>query len=349
MNKSTKRNKRKLPACMHEKCGTFYYVHNNRKNRQWIKLARDYPTAKLLWQQMRVKLDAEKYGMDSSLKNNGKTLQQLFNEFFKVKLPTLAPETQRCYLSRSRSLIAVFGPCAVQSITTERIHHYIDDHEHKTACRGEIKLLNSVFKFGRRRGWTISNPCEDVEKPKETIRKRRVTLDEFYAVRAIADPTIAAIMDLAAITAMRQTDIVLLQRKNLTDQGIEYTTHKTKIDMIIRWTPQLRATVNQLLALQGNVHSPHVVTRERSQPFKPNILAKRFSRLMDEAVRKGLLAERFVFHDLKAFAVTEGNAQGLDAQALAGHNDARTTKRYLRDKLPTITDAAQLRLVINSV
>ena len=43
--------------------------------------------------------------------------------------------------------------------------------------------------------------------------------------------------------------------------------------------------------------------------------------------------ERFTWHDLRAKALTDTDAQGGDAQALAGHASAQMTQRYIKQKL----------------
>src|SRR6266853_2263407 len=44
-------------------------------------------------------------------------------------------------------------------------------------------------------------------------------------------------------------------------------------------------------------------------------------------------------HDLRAMAITAAKAQGLDAQALAGHTSPAMTRRYLRSKEVPVVDS----------
>lgn len=338
------RKQKRPPWLRQSTSGKYYFDHgpDSLGHRQWQPLSFDRNTAMLMFQQITAEKLADKLGFTSNTRGRAKTVKELFDGFFSVRLAELAPETRRYYQTRSKNIIGVFGQCAVESLSVYDIQQYIDAHPHKTSCRGEIKVFNMVLAFGQRRGWVKVNPCLGVQKPREQVRKRRVTVAEFYAVRSLADPPLAAIMDLAALTAMRQRDIVLLQRQHLTEHGIAYRSSKTHRAMLIRWTPELRRAVEQLLSLQGEVSSMFVVSDERGRAYSSNQLSKQFSRLMDDAMARGVLTDRFVFHDLKAFAVTEAKAQGLDAQALAGHSDARTTKRYLRDRDIVITDPVRL-------
>jgi integrase len=55
---------------------------------------------------------------------------------------------------------------------------------------------------------------------------------------------------------------------------------------------------------------------------------------MQAALKSGAVTEHFTEHDIRAAAATEAQRQGQDPQALLGHQDAATTRRYLRDKAP---------------
>ena len=53
---------------------------------------------------------------------------------------------------------------------------------------------------------------------------------------------------------------------------------------------------------------------------------------MKGVIKEGIIKERFTEHDIRAKSGTDADASGLDAQALLGHEDAGTTKRYIRHK-----------------
>jgi hypothetical protein len=47
-------------------------------------------------------------------------------------------------------------------------------------------------------------------------------------------------------------------------------------------------------------------------------------------------------------AATEADAQGISAQKLLGHTDARVTQRYLRDKIVPVVTGPSIRQKANS-
>lgn len=55
---------------------------------------------------------------------------------------------------------------------------------------------------------------------------------------------------------------------------------------------------------------------------------------MRSALKKGILAERFTEHDLRAVSGTEAERQGINPQDLLAHASPATTRSYLRDKAP---------------
>jgi hypothetical protein len=48
-------------------------------------------------------------------------------------------------------------------------------------------------------------------------------------------------------------------------------------------------------------------------------------------------------HDNRAFSATEAKRQGLDPQKLLGHDEARTTKIYLRDRMVEVVEGPTMR------
>ena len=69
--------------------------------------------------------------------------------------------------------------------------------------------------------WGIveSNPCKVVKSFTEKPRDRYVEDWEYQAVIALASPVLRAAMEIAAITGMRQGDILKLRHADLTDTG----------------------------------------------------------------------------------------------------------------------------------
>jgi integrase len=53
---------------------------------------------------------------------------------------------------------------------------------------------------------------------------------------------------------------------------------------------------------------------------------------LSEMPEEQAAAARFTFHDIRARSLDDARAGGFDLQALAGHRNPNTTRRYLRDR-----------------
>lgn len=80
-------------------------------------------------------------------------------------------------------------------------------------------MLSSVFSAMVRWGIVESNPCKVAKSFTEKPRDRYVEDWEYQAVIALASPVLRAAMEIAAITGMRQGDILKLRHADLTDTG----------------------------------------------------------------------------------------------------------------------------------
>src|SRR5690606_38606447 len=106
--------------------------------------------------------------------------------------------------------------------------------------------------------------CLGVMRHVEAKRQRYLTDDEFHAIRAHAHPRLQVVMDLLYLTGQRVGDVLKIKRADLTEEGISFKQEKTGARLLVRWTPELRATVEAAKALSGNVVSPYLFrTRTR--------------------------------------------------------------------------------------
>ncbi|KAI5911907.1 hypothetical protein PA01_00745 [Azoarcus sp. PA01] len=76
-------------------------------------------------------------------------------------------------------------------------------------------------------GHCKDNPVREVKPFKETPRTRYVTDAEFEAVKRIASPIVAALMDLARLTGQRRGDLLALRRDAITLYLRQFSIHNT--------------------------------------------------------------------------------------------------------------------------
>ncbi|MEE9136410.1 MAG: tyrosine-type recombinase/integrase, partial [Gammaproteobacteria bacterium] len=137
--------------------------------------------------------------------------------------------------------------------------------------------------------------------------------------------TVQVAMDLAVLTGLRRGDVLSLTRDNLTDEGIFIHTSKTKKDMLIEWSDELRDVIKRALKLPPQVRKPIICTRKGKAYTRDGFYAI-WQRLMTKAVEKGV--ERFQFRDLRAKSASDDTLEA--ATQRLGHADPRITENVYR-------------------
>jgi integrase len=100
----------------------------------------------------------------------------------------------------------------------------------------EKSLLSAVFTKAIEWGAAAQNPCEQAPRLHEQKRERYIAETEFQSVRALALPMMQTAMDLALLTGLRQGDLLPLEKRHLTDEGIDIVTANTHKRLIIEWS-----------------------------------------------------------------------------------------------------------------
>ncbi|MBE0434828.1 MAG: tyrosine-type recombinase/integrase [Methylomicrobium sp.] len=308
---------RKLPARVYQKHGAYYYV--TLPERKWVRLG---------------KTEAEMYAALAKIKDldSGRgTMLEYFIRYEEEIIPTKAPRTQEDNRSEMKNLKRAFGKMLPSNIKPKHIYAYMDARgvASKTRANREKSLLSNVFCHMIRWGIVETNPCKVVKNFSEKSRDRYVEDWEYQAVLKLASPVLAAAMEIAAITGMRQGDILKLKYMDLTDTGIPLTQNKTGKKQIFEWTPALKTAIQTAKKQKRHADSVvYIIANERGQPYTSSGFKSNWQRLMNKAIETGAIKDRFTFHDLRAKA---GSDAEHNAQELLGHASAATTKKvYLR-------------------
>ena len=315
--------KRNLPTRVYLKHGAYYYI--TLPERKWVRLGIN---------------ESEMYSALAKIKAidaGSGTMAEYFNRYEKEVIPTKAPRTQLDNLSEIKNLHQAFGKILPENIKPKHIYAYMDARgiTSKTRANREKSLLSSLFSHMIRWGIVETNPCKVVKSFTEKPRDRYVEDWEYQSVLELASPVLRAAMEIAAITGMRQGDILKLKYADLNETGIPLTQGKTGKKQIFEWTPALQAAIKSARKQKRHADSVvHIIANERGQGYTSNGFKTNWQRLMNKAIESGTLKERFTFHDLRAKAGSD--AEG-NAQELLGHASAVTTKKIYERKATKVT------------
>jgi integrase len=258
------------------------------------------------------------------------TLEQLVARYDAEELGQKAEKTQRGRRQEFKPLVEVFGHMAPEDIEPHHVWTYWTKRGRTEQARHEIRALSALLTFARRIGARKQpNPCFGLQLPQSKARDRYVTDEEFLAIRELAPPMIQYAMDLALLGGFDQSTIRRLERRHLTDEGIEFERGKTDAFQLIEWNDELRLTVQALLRLRPQLRRALICNR-RGQPYSLNGFQSQWQRVMKRAKAKGL--ETFHFHDLRAKSASDAESDQEAADRL-GHEDVKLTRKVYR-RLP---------------
>jgi integrase len=317
MNRPRKRD-RHLPACVYLRHGAFWLV----KQGKWTRLAAADDLAGALREYAR------------RIKTGTSGMAELIEQSIPVLVEGRAPATAKLYRLAAGKLalmLADFAPAQVER------RHVVEIIEGMAATPVMAARCVSVLRLVMARAVDLQiierNPCADLPKRPTSRRTRRVTLAEYAAIHAVASPRLRAAMSLCAITGQRIGDVLGLRRDALRPDGIRFRQAKTGAELIVAWTPELRAAADAAAALHGRVAGMFVLPGLAGRPLAHQPVWRDWKRACEAAKVEGA-----TLHDLRALAATEARRQGLDAQALLGHATERMTLTYLRDHdVPVVT------------
>ncbi len=299
--------------------GDALYFDHGGKPRHWEPLGSNEEAAMRRYRILLKQRNATGGTVDAMLRDHLLTLPT------KVKAGELTASTLKQYKAWRMHVGEMFGRFRPHEVTQADILRYLENCP-RTSFRGEISLLSSAYWTWMRLGKVAFNPCAGVRtKRKRSKRDRLLEFGELDAVGR-ASERIAVAVDLAFALGLRISDLCGLR---WADFDSHVRTRKTGARQAFDRTDELDAIIARCKALQARIASPFVLCDERWQPYSRTKLTKLFAKAAKAAGVKNAQ-----FRDIRAAAGTTKEAEEGEraAQAFLGHQDARTTKLYLRGR-----------------
>lgn len=217
-------------------------------------------------------------------------------------------------------------------------------------------MANRVITFGRlcwndflEHQLVDENPFVAVKRYKGGKRTRLFTWEEWNTIKSKGDALLGLIMDGMFLLDQRINDVLKIDERDLLEQGIYVKQQKTKKELIIAWNDDIRVWAAACRAAHGKV-----LVLEDARRARPLLRHKgrrvSYQMAYDRWTRACAAAgvEDAHQHDGRAFSATEAKRQGLDPQKLLGHDEAATTKIYLRDREIEVVQGPRIRRQIGA-
>lgn len=192
-----------------------------------------------------------------------------------------------------------------------------------------------------------SNPFLGVRRHPTSKRTRLITWEEWDRIYAKAGERLQCVMQGLYLTDQRIGDVLKIDERDLLEQGIYVKQQKTGKELIVKWNDDLRAWVARCRGLHGKVVKVAFDDPKRPRPLFRTNRGRRPAYVTIYRAWVRAVADAGVedcnLHDNRAFSATEAKRQGLDPQKLLGHDEARTTKIYLRDRMVEVVEGPTMR------
>ena len=254
------------------------------------------------------------------------------------KVTTRQREWQR------KVLLNRFGSMAVADITTQQIADFLAERPPRMANVFRSTLV-ALFNRAMADGWIEKNPAAITQPRKHKVKRERLSLDQFEAIVALAEPHIQTAMRLSLLTLQRREDIHALQWSHIQDGCWYLTQQKTRNKLRIALAPPVQA----LLERSRVKGAKYVIVRLENckgalRGERPHIdgITKGFARARDVS---GLFDDwdadkKPTFHEIRSLGARLYEKRGIDPQALLGHRSRKMTDHYLDSRGSDWTDAA---------
>jgi integrase len=234
-------------------------------------------------------------------------------------------------------LAKVWAAGVVSRVSAKDIARYLRvEREGKPIGNREIAVLSNLFNLAVERGDIDRNPCREVRRNREEPRTRLVEEAELSAFtgwalkRGASAVVIVSMAEFAALTGNRRIEFRTLHWPQVDDELIRLTRAKQhggkeKRELIAR-SEALDVVLARMKARP--TYSPMgavFAAPTTGNPYTDDGFKTAWKRLMAEALKDGVVAQRFTFHDLRAHYATYYKLRFGDLPDM--HADPATTAR----------------------
>jgi len=319
-----------LPPNLYESKGYYQYRHPSGKN---FSLGKEKEIAIEEAQQINYALKPLNERVKNIIEYNDTKYQSVgeFIEYFKTEiLPTrkLSDNMIKDYHRKIPHIITAFGDKSFEKISIHDIAQFLKQFP-PTQSNHYRSTLNIIFQYAIAEGLTKENPADATIKKTVEIKRQRLTLDGFYAIRAHAPEWLQNTMDLALITGQRRSDLVTLKWTDIHNDFIWMKQQKVEKwgtgNIKIPLTKNLKAL---LIKCKGK---NEFVISYNDKPVNADYLSKAFLKARNESGYFTEMSDPPSFHEIRALSSFMQKKAGIETsktQILLGHSNEKMTEHY---------------------
>lgn len=317
--------KRDLPKCVYLKHGAYWYVKRNK----WHRLCDERRGLSAMYRALASFSEAE---------HMRDFMPAIITRWLDSR--ELASSTREDYERYCSWLAAEFAGMLPESVTTKTCADALRKITKPRTFNMHRTILRQVLSFAAMEGLRDGhNPVDDIPAKPSKVRKRLVLDAEVEAIRKAGathrnGEVLGQMLDLALLTAQRIGDLLGLRWQDVREDGIYFRQQKTGKELIVQWSPRLRAAVAQC-ARRGKIG--HLLKTQTDGRYTYRGIKSAWERACAEAG-----VEDLNIHDLRRRALmdTRKRLGSEAAQRLAAHSDPRQTADYTDGNEPDVVAPA---------
>jgi integrase len=244
------------------------------------------------------------------------------------------------------NLKKAWGHLEPGEVTKGMGYDYLEACQQKRPQKGnkEMALAHLILEYGVKKGALDANPLAGLEKNKTLRDRRRVTAEEmalavemgrkFGGARLI----VALALRTAWLCVRRSVEVRALRRDAIKEEGILWQDgkdrHKQKPAILIEWSPELRATVDEALKAKRNkvAGTMYVFGNMQGQRYTKGGWKAMLDDLMRECIKEATARKlaflKFSLQDCRPMGVSDKLERGdSDVLEATGHTSDKMVKQ----------------------
>ncbi|MCG5512772.1 phage integrase Arm DNA-binding domain-containing protein [Ectothiorhodospira shaposhnikovii] len=352
-----------------ESKGNVYYRYHHPVTRRFFSLGKNRAKAIEVGNQLNLRLmlkgdkpesliEHVEAGVVKPRRIQAMTLSKLIDEYIVERVPEKrwGKQTEKNYMALMAKIKREIGTKKLDQIDVLTLSDWLKTMTPAAHTKYRTRLID-IFAYAIACGYVKENPADatlaKTFRPEDKVRKR-LTLEQFYAIHDKAPEFLKIAMEIALITLQRRGDIVEMRYDDIRkDQDgvlrwylVQNKTKKKsdKAFLAIRVTDALQAVISRS---RNNIASPFVVhysplrkcrdqmaAKEHWTQVTPNLLTNTFAEVRNATglFKRLQPAERPTFHEIRSLGVHVyekklGKSESY-TQDLAGHSDRKMTDLY---------------------
>jgi len=233
---------------------------------------------------------------------------------------------------------------SIRPFEIARIIRKVHDDGKWAASRAVLSSARDVFNEALLAGWVDLNPALHVKRLPAPVRRKRLTLEQFFAIQEYGQkhfpPWFAPAVRLALITAQRRSDLIRMRSTDVVGGHLRVEQIKTGAKVAIPLALRLDAlgcTVGDVIneCMRYTPHDSDLLIRTKARPHRhvgPQSLSSRFWVARQAVCPHTGPGKPPTLHEIRSLSERLYHAQGVDTQTLLGHKHPSMTELYDDDR-----------------